>query len=178
MAKQFNKIEIFHLKLAMEHYLKAEIAEARQRIKDDEWNTEEGVAVSAALDDLRLLYEKVRREFKSPYPSQKEKVYSGERLGPREKLPEVEVMVNGKPLKHRVRHSPTGFEWGYGGSGPADLALSILWDFLGREPKPIEYMRFKEQFVAGWSDRWSITGKEIENWLDFEFARTREGAGA
>lgn len=24
-----------------------------------------------------------------------------------------------------VHHSPTGFEWGYGGSGPADLALNI-----------------------------------------------------
>lgn len=25
-----------------------------------------------------------------------------------------------------VHHSPTGFEWGYGGSGPADLALNIM----------------------------------------------------
>lgn len=25
-----------------------------------------------------------------------------------------------------VLHSPTGFEWGYAGSGPADLALNIL----------------------------------------------------
>jgi hypothetical protein len=25
-----------------------------------------------------------------------------------------------------VDHSPDGFEWGYGGSGPADLALNIL----------------------------------------------------
>lgn len=25
-----------------------------------------------------------------------------------------------------THHSPTGFEWGYGGSGPADLALNIL----------------------------------------------------
>ena len=25
-----------------------------------------------------------------------------------------------------VWHSPIGFEWGYGGSGPADLALNIL----------------------------------------------------
>lgn len=25
-----------------------------------------------------------------------------------------------------IQHSPTGFEWGYGGSGPADLALNIL----------------------------------------------------
>lgn len=25
-----------------------------------------------------------------------------------------------------ANHSPTGFEWGYGGSGPAQLALAIL----------------------------------------------------
>jgi len=27
-------------------------------------------------------------------------------------------------------HSPTGFNWGYGGSGPAQLALAILMEFL------------------------------------------------
>ncbi len=32
----------------------------------------------------------------------------------------------GAPLHHVVRHSPTGIEWGYGGSGPSDLALSVL----------------------------------------------------
>lgn len=26
---------------------------------------------------------------------------------------------------HVVHHSPDGYEWGYGGSGPADLALNI-----------------------------------------------------
>jgi len=26
-------------------------------------------------------------------------------------------------------HSPDGFEWGYGGSGPAQLALAIYQDF-------------------------------------------------
>lgn len=25
-----------------------------------------------------------------------------------------------------IHHSPTGFAWGYGGSGPADLALNVL----------------------------------------------------
>jgi hypothetical protein len=31
------------------------------------------------------------------------------------------------PLRLDVwNHSPTGFEWGYGGSGPAQLALAIL----------------------------------------------------
>lgn len=29
-------------------------------------------------------------------------------------------------LRHVVRHSPNGFGWGYGGSGPADLARSLL----------------------------------------------------
>ena len=35
------------------------------------------------------------------------------------------------PLRHVVRHSPTGMEWGYGGSGPADLSRSLLIDALG-----------------------------------------------
>lgn len=33
---------------------------------------------------------------------------------------------------HVVHHSPSGFEWGYGGSGPADLALCLLEDALIR----------------------------------------------
>jgi len=27
-----------------------------------------------------------------------------------------------------VNHSPSGFEWSYGGSGPAQLALTLLAD--------------------------------------------------
>lgn len=41
-------------------------------------------------------------------------------------------------LRRVVLHSPTGFEWGYGGSGPADLALSILADVLGEMPSSRE----------------------------------------
>lgn len=36
-------------------------------------------------------------------------------------------------LPHVVRHSPTGFDWGYGGSGAADLARSLLIHALGRD---------------------------------------------
>lgn len=61
------------------------------------------------------------------------------------------VMVNGggteRPLRHRVRHSPTGFAWGYGGSGPSDLARSILWDALGFAPAPSLYQEFKRTFI-------------------------------
>lgn len=35
------------------------------------------------------------------------------------------------PLTHAEYHSPDGFETGYGGSGPADLSLSILADVFG-----------------------------------------------
>lgn len=45
----------------------------------------------------------------------------------------------GYPLPLRLdlfNHSPDGFEWGYGGSGPAQLALAILADFLGPAPSP------------------------------------------
>ena len=35
------------------------------------------------------------------------------------------------PLTHFFRHSPTGFGWGYGGSGPAELARCILLAVLG-----------------------------------------------
>lgn len=34
-------------------------------------------------------------------------------------------------LAHIVRHSPSGFAWGYRGSGPADLARSLLAAVLG-----------------------------------------------
>lgn len=80
---------------------------------------------------------------------------------------EAIITVNGKPLKHIVRHSPTGFNWGYGGSGPADTALSIMTDvFEGNlELADIFYFDFKWDFVASWGGEWQITEAEIENWL-------------
>jgi hypothetical protein len=47
-----------------------------------------------------------------------------------------------------VRHSPTGFAWGYGGSGPADLALNILSVFIGQEAAESLYQDFKWEFIA------------------------------
>ncbi|OHU47339.1 hypothetical protein BKG82_27190 [Mycobacteroides chelonae] len=45
----------------------------------------------------------------------------------------VVVDVNGdlSPLPHQSKHSPTGMSWGYSGSGPADLARSLLIHALG-----------------------------------------------
>jgi len=48
-----------------------------------------------------------------------------------------------------VKHSPTGFAWGYGGSGPADLALNILYAVTGsRELAMQHYQQFKWDFIA------------------------------
>jgi len=43
------------------------------------------------------------------------------------------VTADGQPLVPRFdlrKHSPTGFEWGYFGSGPAQLALALTAHYL------------------------------------------------
>lgn len=100
------------------------------------------------------------------------KVYAGTRTKTHDGIPGTMVSV-GKSLsdihalRHIVRHSPTGFEWGYGGSGPADLALSILTDVFGGrvELADLYYMEFKFEFVAGFGDTWTITEEQIDEWL-------------
>lgn len=70
---------------------------------------------------------------------------------------EFEGRRHEKPLKHFARHSPAGFEWGYPGSGPADLALALCADAMGAiEPAFAVYQDFKWQVVAllpfsGWT---------------------------
>ena len=41
-------------------------------------------------------------------------------------------------LAHCKLHSPTGFEVGYGGSGPADTAASILADYFDEKARAVE----------------------------------------
>lgn len=71
-------------------------------------------------------------------------------------------------LKHQVRHSPDGFSWGYGGSGPADLARSILTDHLGYIPPPAVYQEFKRHYVARWEQGrpWRLSSNAIEAFLE------------
>jgi len=63
--------------------------------------------------------------------------------------------ISGKdaaPLEPRYdlrNHSPTGFAWGYSGSGPSQLALALLADALGDDDLALDfYQRFKDRFVA------------------------------
>jgi hypothetical protein len=67
--------------------------------------------------------------------------------------PSGKVWLNGQllsPEKSRkvVDHSPDGFAWGYGGSGPAQLALAVLLE-LTDEPFALEaYADFKWHHIA------------------------------
>lgn len=62
-------------------------------------------------------------------------------------------------------HSPTGFEWGYGGSGPAQAALAILADFYDDRQAVAVYQTFKGQVIARVPRQGRIiTGTEIELW--------------
>jgi hypothetical protein len=65
-----------------------------------------------------------------------------------------------------VRHSPDGFAWGYGGSGPADLALNILSVFIGREAAESLYQDFKWEFIAPMPHKGgTIPHEMILNWV-------------
>jgi len=68
-------------------------------------------------------------------------------------------------LAHR-NHSPTGFEFGYAGSGPSQLALAILLDCVGKKLALAFYQDFKFQFVSPeQSDELVIYESEIKEWI-------------
>ncbi len=63
-------------------------------------------------------------------------------------------------------HSPTGLEYGYGGSGPADMALTILADFHG-----LDVGELGRKMSSGDGHDWSQAELRSINWhqaLKFE----------
>jgi hypothetical protein len=83
----------------------------------------------------------------------------------------VIVTVNGRPLNPRLdlyNHSPTGFEWGYCGSGPAQLALAILADHLADDRQALDvYQRFKWAVIVELPRKrsWTLTDQVIDQIL-------------
>ena len=92
--------------------------------------------------------------------------YTGERIGSR-----ILVRVDDKPLCPRLDlcpHSPSGFNWGYYGSGPAQLALAILADHLPSDENRAlaHYQRFKERVIARLAfDHWTLTDRDVDEVL-------------
>lgn len=82
------------------------------------------------------------------------------------------VTRNGEPFDPKYslavrNHSPTGFEWGYQGSGPAQLALAILLEETDRETAERYYQRFKREVIAHLErpEHWTLTSLIVQDWL-------------
>ncbi|SFL64259.1 hypothetical protein SAMN04487950_4469 [Halogranum rubrum] len=84
-----------------------------------------------------------------------------------EKQPGQEQLTPDRSLE-LANHSPSGFEWGYGGSGPAQLALALLLDYTDDEEVALsEYMEFKTEVVSQLECTepdgcWRLTRREID----------------
>ena len=118
------------------------------------------------------------------------KIYCGERDERGEAF--VRVIGDGDvymlPLRLDLyNHSPDGFEWGYGGSGPAQLALAILADALRAPAVKKRFLMedlslpatiavrlhqdFKRQVIAGLARdrRWTITEQSVQDFAARNF---------
>jgi hypothetical protein len=98
----------------------------------------------------------------------------------------MHVTVNRRALRV-VEYHADSFEWGYPGSGPATLALSILANYFNERWVNGEYLRrmkfaqaapkcwhyhqeFKRDLITGLGrgndDSWEITSDQIAKWLE------------
>lgn len=71
------------------------------------------------------------------------------------------------PQQHVV-HSPDGFEWGYTGSGPAELALNVLVLFVPAPEAWRLHQQFKSDIVACLprdAAALTITADSVREWI-------------
>lgn len=67
-----------------------------------------------------------------------------------------------------VDHSPTGFSWGYYGSGPAQLALALLLEITSKEMAVLWYQEVKREIIARLSEIVDFIVSEVARRLDVE----------
>lgn len=78
-----------------------------------------------------------------------------------------EKLLNPKLSQKLYNHSPDGFQWGYSGSGPAQLSLAILLDFTCDSERSLRlHQDFKRDKIAGLNDYFILTEREIQAWLE------------
>ncbi len=100
------------------------------------------------------------------------KTYKGTRAGPTAANEATVTVYPGDGESYTLpwrldlcNHSPTGLNWGYGGSGPAQCALAILADLLGddRQARHV-YQAFKWAVIAKLpiDEPWELTSEQID----------------
>lgn len=105
------------------------------------------------------------------------KTYIGTRRGDGGTDVRVSDGTVSRPLPWRLdlmNKSPTGLEWGYGGSGPGQLALAILADATGDDDLAVRlHQPFKWAWIAPLPRRagWTIPEESV-----LQFVRTHSAA--
>ena len=97
-----------------------------------------------------------------------EHVYHGTRDSTAPVGEECTVTVDSGLLPHRydlLSASPTGFEWNYRGSGPAQLAIAILAHAYDDEFAREHYQQFKREVIANLPEkRWTLRASDLDAW--------------
>jgi hypothetical protein len=92
------------------------------------------------------------------------KTYEGKRT-----IDGLVVTVDGKQLDEHYevkRFTKYGFEWTYEGESPQQLALAILFDYLGDSERAIRRSEsFMRNVVANLDNDWTISGDQIDAFL-------------
>lgn len=79
------------------------------------------------------------------------------------------VTVDGAPLATRQdvrKFSDAGFEWGYVGAAPQQLALAILYDHLGNPDAALSASEnFMKKAVSIFDNEWTMSTDEVQSVL-------------
>lgn len=77
------------------------------------------------------------------------------------------IMLDQRPSQKLWNHSPDGFNWGYGGSGPAQLALALMLHFTKDEREAqMLYQDFKWDVIAKLPQSdFELDSEVIERWI-------------
>jgi hypothetical protein len=93
-----------------------------------------------------------------------DKTYEGRRT-----IDGLVVTVDGKPLDEHYavrRFTKYGFEWTYEGESPQQLAMAILYDYLGDGERAVRLSdSFMRAVIANLDNDWTLRGGEIEAFL-------------
>jgi uncharacterized protein DUF6166 len=92
------------------------------------------------------------------------KTYKGKRT-----IDGLVVTVDGKQLDEHYdvkRFTTFGFEWTYEGDSPQQLALAILYNYLGDQERAIRLSApFMKAVVANLDNDWTLSSHNIDTFL-------------
>lgn len=87
------------------------------------------------------------------------RIYRGDRT-----IDGLDVTVDGSPLPPCApKLSRNGFEWGYEGPEPRQLAYALLADHWGDEARALRHApALMQRLVANFGNEWEVSGADID----------------